>query len=60
MSRVLVVDDSPVDRRLARRLIEKLGDMEVFYAPDDRANVTTPTTATTGSTAGERRASTLW
>ena len=37
MSRVLVVDDSPVDRRLAGRLIEKLGDMEVFYAPDGKA-----------------------
>lgn len=37
MSRVLVVDDSPVDRRLAGRLIEKLGDMEIFYAPDGRA-----------------------
>lgn len=36
MSRVLVVDDSPVDRRLAGRLIEKLGDMEIFYAPDGR------------------------
>lgn len=34
MPRVLVVDDSPVDRRLAGRLIEKLGDMEVFYAAD--------------------------
>ncbi|MFM9962822.1 MAG: response regulator [Planctomycetaceae bacterium] len=37
MSRVLVVDDSPVDRRLAGRLIEKLGDMEVFYAEDGQA-----------------------
>lgn len=37
MSRVLVVDDSPVDRRLAGRLIEKLGDMEVFYAEDGKA-----------------------
>lgn len=37
MSRVLVVDDSPVDRRLAGRLIEKLGDMEIFYAPDGKA-----------------------
>ncbi len=37
ISRVLVVDDSPVDRRLAGRLIEKVGDMEVFYAPDGKA-----------------------
>ena len=37
MSRVLVVDDSPVERRLAGRLIEKLGDMEVFYAADGMA-----------------------
>ena len=37
LSRVLVVDDSPVDRRLAGRLIEKLGDMELFYADDGRA-----------------------
>lgn len=37
MPRVLVVDDSPVDRRLAGRLIEKLGDMEVFYAEDGLA-----------------------
>lgn len=37
MPRVLVVDDSPVDRRLAGRLIEKLGDIEVFYAPDGKA-----------------------
>lgn len=37
ISRVLVVDDSPVDRRLAGRLIEKLGDMEIFYAPDGKA-----------------------
>ena len=37
MPRVLVVDDSPVDRRLAGRLIEKLGDMEVFYAEDGQA-----------------------
>lgn len=36
MSRVLVVDDSPVDRRLAGRLIEKLGDMEVFYAENGK------------------------
>lgn len=36
MSRVLVVDDSPVDRRLAGRLIEKLGNMEVFYAADGK------------------------
>lgn len=36
LSRVLVVDDSPVDRRLAGRLIEKLGDMEVFYAENGR------------------------
>lgn len=37
MPRVLVVDDSPVDRRLAGRLIEKLGDIEVFYASDGKA-----------------------
>jgi CheY-like chemotaxis protein len=37
MPRVLVVDDSPVDRRLAGRLIEKFGDMEVFYAEDGQA-----------------------
>jgi CheY-like chemotaxis protein len=37
MPRVLVVDDSPVDRRLAGRLIEKLGDMEVFYSDDGQA-----------------------
>lgn len=37
MPRVLVVDDSPVDRRLAGRLIEKLGDMEIFYAEDGQA-----------------------
>lgn len=37
ISRVLVVDDSPVDRRLAGRLIEKLGDMQIFYAPDGKA-----------------------
>ncbi len=37
MPRVLVVDDSPVDRRLAGRLIEKLGDdTEVFYAENGR------------------------
>lgn len=36
MSRVLVVDDSPVDRRLAGRLIEKLGDMDVFYAENGK------------------------
>jgi CheY-like chemotaxis protein len=37
MPRVLVVDDSPVDRRLAGRLIEKLGEIEVFYAEDGEA-----------------------
>lgn len=37
LSKVLVVDDSPVDRRLAGRLIEKLGDIELFYAPDGKA-----------------------
>ena len=34
MTRVLVVDDSPVDRRLAGRILEKVGDIEVFYADD--------------------------
>lgn len=37
VSRVLVVDDSPIDRRLAGRLIEKLGDIELFYAEDGKA-----------------------
>ena len=34
MTRVLVVDDSPMDRRLAGRILEKAGDIEVFYAAD--------------------------
>ena len=34
MTRVLVVDDSAIDRHLAGRLLEKLGDVEVFYAED--------------------------
>ena len=34
MTRVLVVDDSAIDRHLAGRILEKLGDVEVFYAED--------------------------
>ncbi len=37
MTQVLVVDDSPVDRLLAGRLIEKLGDTQVVYAENGRA-----------------------
>ncbi len=37
MSRVLIVDDAPVDRRLAGGLIEKLGDMELFCAENGKA-----------------------
>ncbi|MBI5761031.1 MAG: response regulator [Planctomycetales bacterium] len=36
MTRILVVDDSPVDRRLAGRLLEKKADVEVFYAENGR------------------------
>ena len=34
MTRVLVVDDSPVDRLLAGRILEKVGDIEIFYAEE--------------------------
>ncbi len=36
MACVLVVDDSPLDRRLAGRLLEKGTDAEVYYAEDGR------------------------
>lgn len=36
MTRILVVDDSPVDRRLAGRLLEKVPDVEVFYAENGK------------------------
>jgi len=36
MTTVLVVDDSPVDRKLAGRLLEKGGDIEVHYAENGR------------------------
>jgi CheY-like chemotaxis protein len=39
MPRVLIVDDSPVDRRLAGRLVEKLGDVELYNAEDGRQAV---------------------
>ena len=34
--RVLVVDDSPIDRRLAGKIIESAGDLIVRYASDGR------------------------
>ena len=34
MTRVLVVDDSAVDRRLAGRLLEKNSDFTISYAND--------------------------
>jgi CheY-like chemotaxis protein len=37
MARVLIVDDSAVDRRLAGRLLEKQLGLEVSYAKDGRA-----------------------
>ncbi len=36
MASVLVVDDSPFDRRLAGRLLEKGTDADVYYADDGR------------------------
>jgi CheY-like chemotaxis protein len=36
MTRILVVDDSPVDRRLAGRLLEKVPDVEIFYAENGK------------------------
>jgi hypothetical protein len=36
MASVLVVDDSPFDRRLAGRLLEKSTDAQVYYAEDGR------------------------
>lgn len=32
MTKILVVDDTPVDRRLVGRLLEKNGELEAFYA----------------------------
>src|SRR6516165_12456236 len=37
MARVLIVDDSTVDRRLAGRLLEKQLGLDVSYAKDGRA-----------------------
>jgi CheY-like chemotaxis protein len=39
MPRVLIVDDSPVDRRLAGRLVEKLGDVELYNAENGKQAV---------------------
>jgi CheY-like chemotaxis protein len=36
MSNVLIVDDSPVDRQLAGKLLEKNTDLKVVYAADGR------------------------
>ncbi len=40
MATVLVVDDSPVDRRLAASLLEKRGGVQIVYAEDGQAAAT--------------------
>ncbi|HEV3003873.1 MAG TPA: response regulator, partial [Pirellulales bacterium] len=36
MATVLIVDDSPIDRRLAKGLLEKRPDLSFFFAADGK------------------------